>query len=158
MHLLNVSDKTISEWYEYLQNAQTRILLQIDMRIGGRGKTCVADETYIHRPPKNGKGRKKRWRNWLLVIAEKETTKFVCYLLGKRTRPAIETVVNEHVKVGATIKTDEHKAYYWLGETTSKKHGNIADLHFIFTKNAIIALDLKLMMAHILMRLRVKII
>ena len=121
INLLNISDKTISEWYKYLRNAQTRILLQIDLRIGGKNKICIADETYIYRPPKNNKGRRKKWRNWLLVIVEQDTTKFACYLLGKRTRPAIETIVNEYVRVGTTIKTDEHKAYYWLGKTTSNK-------------------------------------
>jgi len=42
-------------------------------------------------------------------------------LIGKRTRPAIKAIVHEYVKVGTTIKTDEHKVYYWLGKTTSKK-------------------------------------
>ena len=92
--------------------------MNIDLRIGGKNKTCIADETYVYRPPKYNKGRKKLWRNWLLVIVEKDSTKFVCYLLGKRTRPAIERIINEYVRVGTTIKTDEHKAYYWLGKIT----------------------------------------
>ena len=29
--------------------------------------------------------------------------------------------MNEHVRVGTTIKTDEHKAHCWLGKTTSKR-------------------------------------
>ena len=122
MNLMNVSEKTVAEWINYLRNAQTRILLKIDMRIGGRGKTCIADETYIYRPPKHGKGRcKEYWRNWLLVIVEQDTTKFVCQLVGKRTRPALESMINNHVEVGTTIKTDEHKSYYWLGKTTSAR-------------------------------------
>ena len=152
INLLNMSAKTVAEWFKCLRNAQTRILLQIDLRIGGRGKTCIADETYVYRPPKNGKGRKKRWNNWLLVIVEQDTTKFVCHLLCKRTRPAIETIVNECVRVGTTIKTDEHKAYYWLGKTTSKRTFQPCRPALYIHKNAIIAWDLKLMMGLMLMK------
>ena len=42
-------------------------------------------------------------------------------MVGKRTRPAIETIINNYVKPGTIIKTDEHKAYYWLGKTTNSK-------------------------------------
>ena len=122
INLLNVSDKTVAEWTNYLRNAQTRILLQVDLTIGGKEKNCVADETYVYRPPKQGIGKcKEYWRNWLVVIVEKDSTKFVCRLIGKRTRPAIESIIHEYVKVGTTIKTDEHKAYYWLGKTTSAR-------------------------------------
>ena len=93
--------------------------MNIDLRIGGKNKICIADETYIYRPPKYNKGRKKLWRNWLLVIVEKDTTKFAYYLLGKRIHPAIEKIINEYIRVEITIKTGEHKAYYWLDKTTS---------------------------------------
>ena len=58
INLLSVSDKTITEWYKYLRNAQTRILLNIDLRIEGKNKTCITDETYDYCPPKYSKGGK----------------------------------------------------------------------------------------------------
>ena len=122
INLPNVSDKTVTEWANYLRNAQTIILLQVDLVIGGDRKTCTADETYVCRPLKQGRGKcKEYWCNWLVVIVDKDSIKFACRLIDKRTRLSIKAIIHECVKVGTTIKTDEHIAYYWLRKTTSTK-------------------------------------
>ena len=58
---------------------------------------------------------------WLLVICEQHARKFICQLVGKRTRPAIETTINNYIKPRTIIKMGKHKAYYWLDKITNSK-------------------------------------
>ena len=38
MNLLSISEKIVAEWFNYLRNAQSRILLKIYMKIGEKTK------------------------------------------------------------------------------------------------------------------------
>ena len=83
--------------------------------------------------PKHHRGRWRKHRNWLFVVVDEDSTLFYCQLVRKRTRPALETIINQIVKPGTHIKSDEHKAYYWLGKTTKKKCITHADRPFTST-------------------------
>ena len=119
--LLECDSKTVADWYRYLRNAMTRLLLKIDIKLGGPGKRSQADETHFFKIPKNHRGRFNRTRNWLMVCVEEESTLFYCQLIRKKTRPALETIINECIKPGTHISTDEHKSYHWLGKTTNNR-------------------------------------
>ena len=99
--------------------------------MGGRNKKAQLDETHFFSIPKHFRGRWRIYRNWLFVVVDEDSTKFYCQLVRKRTRPALETIINQIVKPGTHVKSDEHKAYYWLGKTTKKEYVSHADLPFI---------------------------
>ena len=50
-------------------------------------------------------------RNYLLVITKQNTTKYMCYLLGKITYSTIKQIINKCARVENTIKIGGYKAY-----------------------------------------------
>ena len=121
INLCNVDAKTIADWNVYLRNVCTRMLLKFCIKLGGRNKGVQVDETHFFSVPKHHRGKHRKLRNWLLVIVEKDSTKMFCQLVRKRTRPALETIINECVLPGTLIESDEHKSYFWLGKTTNNR-------------------------------------
>ena len=55
------------------------------------------------------------------MVADEDSTMFYYQLVRKRTRAALETIINQIAKPGMHVKSDEHKAHYWLGKTTKKR-------------------------------------
>ena len=118
--LVGISNKTAAERSKCMRNVCTRLLLKLDMTMGGRNERVQLDETHFFSIPKHHRGRWRKHRNWLFVVVDEDSTLFYCQLVRKRTRPALETIINQIVKPGTHIKSDEHKACYWLGKTTKK--------------------------------------
>ena len=119
--LLKTQSHTVADWNAFLRNACTRMLMRLDMRIGRRNKVVQIDETHFFKVPKHHRGKYRKLRNWLFVAVNKENSTFYCYLVRKRTRPALETITNACALPGMHIESDEHKSHFLLGKTTNDK-------------------------------------
>ena len=87
------------------------------------GKSVQCDESFWFKPPKHHRGKTDKHaarKNWCMVIVEEDSTLFHAQMLRKRTRPAMETIINHTVLTGTHIKTDGHKSYFNLGRSTKE--------------------------------------
>jgi len=56
IQLLDVSNKTVTDWIRYLRNTYTRILHLIEIRLGGKDKWVQINETHWFKIPKHFRG------------------------------------------------------------------------------------------------------
>ena len=79
--LVGISNKTAAEWSKHMRNVCTRILLKLDMTMGGRNKKAQLDETHFFSIPKHFRGRWRIYRNWLFVVVNEDSAKFYYQLV-----------------------------------------------------------------------------
>lgn len=111
--LVRLEENCISQWCQYFRDVICDYYNGQNVMLGGLGSCVQIDESlFVKR--KYNRGRPVR-EGWVFGMIEEGTKRVVVKFVAKRDAATLIPIIQQHVRVGTTIKSDEWRAYGSLG-------------------------------------------
>ena len=111
-----VSRKAIVQWYVFLREVLSEILLRNPIVLKG---IIEVDECLMGYKRKYGKGKYKKKQQWVFgLVQRKPDFKFLSFVVKDRQKVTLYPLINRHVEKGSTIISDGASVYrslHWEG-------------------------------------------
>lgn len=123
-----LSHGPVSRWYQSFREICSRRMQETEILFGQEVEaTCDSiveiDESLFGKKRKYNRGRTST-KQWVFGIIERSTGMFFVKLVEDRTKATLRPLINQHVKKGATIWSDQFSTYITLNQD-GYKHGTV---------------------------------
>ena len=124
MNRTGLSNKTVTDWMRYTRDMCVTMIDEADTIIGGPGVEVEIDESKFAKRKYN-KGRRKGDGSWVFGAIEKHLRpgevmrRYMVAVVQDRSRPTLEPLIRQSVRLGSIIHSDCWGAYNWIGHQDS---------------------------------------
>ncbi len=113
-----VSERTIIQWFSYLREICSLVLLNTPIKLGRNGSVIQIDEAYIGAKRKYNRGYKRGIDQAIFGMLDVTTKKCVLRLVQNTKRETLVPIITNYCVQNAEIHSDEAAMYAHLKATT----------------------------------------
>lgn len=131
-----VSNNTITDWYNYCREVCTQSLAENSVQIGGVGEVVEIDESKFYRRKYNrGRVLSAQQDGWVFGGIQRSNGDCFMVRVGDRSKNTLFPLILKYIKPGTQIISDEWKAYSKLNEIGYKHRTVCHKRNFVAPEN-----------------------
>lgn len=112
-----VSEKSVTQWYNFLCEVMSRNLFLHHTMLGGVGTLCQLDESALGHTHKYNRGYiQGSGIKWVFGIIDTFTKKCCLRLVPDRSRETLYPIITDNIICGTQINSDEAAVYFTLNQ------------------------------------------
>ena len=110
---VNISEKTMIDFYSFFREVCTAYFQTNPIQLGGPGITVEIDESCFSHKPKHHRGRVSETPIWVFGMVDKSQSPAVGYMeiVERRDAATLLPIIQQVVRPGSVIHSDEWRAY-----------------------------------------------
>jgi hypothetical protein len=113
--IIDVGEKSITQWCAFIRESISHYFLEHPIVFDLSHPVQIDESLFGGRRKFNRGDHQKHKKGWVFGMVQERTNRCVFWMVKRRDRKTLVSIIEDHVTKGATVKSDEWGAYKCLG-------------------------------------------